>query len=206
MATLKKMTFKWVDGCNNSSILSCLSNGRVWLTNSDRRPLSLSNVMFASGCNGYKDQENTLKKALKSIIKKCDEKNAKLALAVLKEVTKISTWTLLESNVSVEIEDKKEKSPAKKMCFERKDTAGNCYHLTWFNNGNFFLENDAKVLLSLSNVMFNAGLKCGYEGERDALKQALKDVIKDYSNKNAKDVLSALKKVTRLEDWKIINV
>lgn len=112
----------------------------------------------------------------------------------------------MESNVSVEVEDKKEKSPVKKMCFERKGAAGNCYYLTCFNNGNIFLENDAKVLLSLSNVMFNAGLKCGYEGERNALKQALKDVIKDYSNKNAKDVLSALKKVTRLEDWKIINV
>lgn len=206
MATLKKMTFKWVDGCNNSSILSCLSNGRVWLTNSDRRPLSLSNIMFASDCNGYKDQENTLKARLKSVIKKCDEKNAKLALAVLKEVTKISTWTLLESNISVEIEDKKENEPIKKMYFERKDSLGNSHILKCFSNGNIFLENNARVLLSLSNVMFNAGLKCGYEGERDTLKRALKDSIKDFSNKNAKDVLNTLKKVTRLEDWKIINV
>lgn len=206
MATLKKMTFKWVDGCNNISILSCLSNGRVWLTNSDRRPLSLNNIMFASDCNGYKDQENTFKARLKSVIKKCDEKNAKLALAVLKEVTKISTWTLLESNISVEIEDKKENGSIKKMYFERKDSLGNSHILKCFSNGNIFLENNAKVLLSLSNVMFNAGLKCGYEGERDALKRALKDSIKDYSNKNAKDVLNTLKKVTRLEDWKIINV
>lgn len=206
MVTLKKMTFKWVDGCNNAYILSCLSNGRIWLTNSDRRPLSLSNVMFASDCKGYKDQESTLKAELNSVIKNCDEKSAKLALSVLKKVTKISTWTLLESNVSVEVEDKKEKSPIKKMYFGRKDAVGNNYILKCFSNGNIFLENDSKVLLSLSNVMFNAGLKCGYEGERDALKQALKDAIKDYSNKNSKDVLSVLKKVTRLEDWKIIKI
>lgn len=93
----------------------------------------------------------------------------------------------------------------KKMSFERKDTLGNRYILKCFSNGNIFLENDAKVLLSLSNVMFNAGLNCGYEGERDTLKHALKNTIEDYSNKNAKDVLSVLKEVTKLQDWKIVN-
>lgn len=92
----------------------------------------------------------------------------------------------------------------KKMSFERADTLGNMYTLKCFNNGNIFLENSAKVLLSLSNVMFNSGLTCGLEGEKTALKQALKEKITDYSDKNAKEVLVALKKVTNLDDWKIV--
>lgn len=92
----------------------------------------------------------------------------------------------------------------KKIFFERADTLGNVYTLKCFSNGNIVLENQAKVLLSLSNVMFNAGLRCGYEGERDALKKALKEKISDYSDKNAKEVLVALKKVTNLNDWKIV--
>lgn len=97
-----------------------------------------------------------------------------------------------------------EKVVVKKMKFARKDSSGNTDTLTCFENGRIALVNQFGIMIGLSNVMFNAGLKTGYQGEGDALRAALRDAITDYTEKNAEQVLAALKKITKLNDWFIV--
>lgn len=97
-----------------------------------------------------------------------------------------------------------EKVVVKKMKFARKDSSGNTDTLTCFENGRIVMVNQFGVIMGLSNVMFNAGLKTGYQGEGDALRAALRDAITDCSDKNAKQVLAALQKITKLNDWSIV--
>lgn len=98
----------------------------------------------------------------------------------------------------------REKTSVKKMKFSRNNGFGDNIILTCFDNGRIILTNDLKIVLSLSNVMFNAGLKTGYIGEQDTLKGALRDTIADFSKGNAEEVLSVLKKTTKLNDWIIV--
>lgn len=97
-----------------------------------------------------------------------------------------------------------EKVVVKKMKFARKDSSGNTDTLTCFENGRIVMVNQFGVVMGLSNVMFNAGLKTGYQGEGDTLKAVLRDAIIDYSDENAKQVLAALQKITKLNDWSIV--
>lgn len=97
-----------------------------------------------------------------------------------------------------------EKVAVKKMKFERKDSFGNTETLTCFENGRIALVNQFGIMIGLSNVMFKAGMKTGYQGEGDALRAALREAITDYSEKNAKQVLAALQKITKLNDWSIV--
>lgn len=96
------------------------------------------------------------------------------------------------------------KKKVKKMFFEWTSNSKNTYKLMCFDNGNIFMINDNNILIGLSNVMFNAGLKTSYQGEADALKKALREVITDYSDENAEKVVKVLRNITKIPDWKIV--
>jgi len=205
MATVKKMTFKLV-GPYNTYILSCLTNGKIWLSSEDNRPFSLSNVMFRSTvtANGYKEQEKCLKEALRAVIGTGDKKNADKVLSTLKKVTNLSTWTVLASNVSIEVKDVVEET-VKKMSFKLVGPY-NTYILSCLTNGKIWLSSEDNRPFSLSNVMFRSTVTAnGYKEQEKCLKESLKTVISAGDKKNADKVLSVLKQVTNLSAWTVLN-
>lgn len=204
MAIIKKMSFKRVDSSGNTEILLCFSDGKIRLTDDKRQIFSLSNIMFNSYSNeGYVEKESLLRTALKAKFKKFSEKNAKEVLLTLKTTTNLYDWEILEFGVKINIkEEKKEK--LKKMSFKRIDPCGNTKILLCFSDGKIRLTDNKRQIFALSNIMFNSYHNEGYIEKENILRTALKAKFKTFSEKNAKEVLLALKTTTNLYDWEII--